>query len=104
MLKHTPGPWEMPGQDGGDYVVCTHRSRGKRRSVAHIYNEADARLIAAAPDMLIELIDCYTAMKANYMSVETTKQIIERATGQSIDEIMITPAPRAEGGRGVSDY
>ena len=47
MSKHTPGPWEMPGQDGGDYVVCTHGYIGKRRTVAYIYNEADARLIAA---------------------------------------------------------
>lgn len=49
---HTPGPWEAPGRDGDEWVICTHKSKGKRRTVAHAYSEHDARLIAAAPDML----------------------------------------------------
>jgi len=49
--EHTPGPWESPGTDGGARVVCA-TIRGKRRTVAHVYGDADARLIAAAPAML----------------------------------------------------
>ena len=49
---HTSGPWEAPGKDGDSFVICTHRSKGNRRTVAHAYTEDDARLIAAAPDLL----------------------------------------------------
>jgi hypothetical protein len=46
-----PGPWESPGTDGGEYVICA-KVKGKRRTVAHVYSEANARLIAAAPELL----------------------------------------------------
>ena len=48
MSQHTAGPWEMPGTDAGEFVVCTDKSRGKRRTIAHVYDDANARLIAAA--------------------------------------------------------
>jgi len=57
MSKHTPGPWTFVhegGIDGGYFidakedVVVLPRGR---------LNEADARLIAAAPDMLVALQD-----------------------------------------------
>ena len=42
----------MPGTDAGEFVVCTDKSRGKRRTIAHVYDDANARLIAAAPELL----------------------------------------------------
>jgi hypothetical protein len=55
MSEHTPGPWEL-WRDGsgamqisvGDFVICN------RNPVEHRARESDAnaRLIAAAPDML----------------------------------------------------
>ena len=60
--KHTPGPWETPGEDGGERVICYQDSTGKRRTLAHVYDgeefgsmEANARLIAAAPELLAAL-------------------------------------------------
>jgi hypothetical protein len=55
VAQFTPGPWEMPGLDGDEYVICTDKAKGKRRTVAHAYSDANARLIAAAPDMLSAL-------------------------------------------------
>ena len=52
--KHTPGPWavEHPYGEGGIYVSGTNTAL-----IAKIYHEqeANARLIAAAPDMLAAL-------------------------------------------------
>ncbi len=47
-MSHTPGPWEYLKADG---VVVTHR---EDRDVSHeiAWNDADFRLVAAAPDML----------------------------------------------------
>jgi hypothetical protein len=50
-----PSSWEMPGKDGDDWVVCTNGRKGKRRTIAHAYTEANAILIAAAPDLLAAL-------------------------------------------------
>lgn len=61
--KHTAGPWEMPGTDGGEFVICTHNSKGKRRTLAHAYSESDAHLIAAAPDLVAA---CEAAVSALY--------------------------------------
>jgi len=64
--KHTPGPWIIPGTDGGDYVICRRERNGKRRTLAHAYMEADARLIAAAPQMLEALRSALDAMGDYY--------------------------------------
>jgi len=48
---HTPGPWLCPGKDGDDFIVCCLDKTGKRRTIAHAYTEANARLIAASPTL-----------------------------------------------------
>jgi hypothetical protein len=55
MAKHTPGPWTDRDCDGevdgyvwaGDTIICGLGDKAKQR--------ADARLIAAAPDLLYAL-------------------------------------------------
>jgi hypothetical protein len=55
MAKHTPGPWTDRNGDGevdgyvwaGDTVICGLGDKARQR--------ADARLIAAAPDLLYAL-------------------------------------------------
>ena len=53
MSKSTPGPWEA-SSPGMDYIVTA--SDGRKfivgDAVYHPENEANARLIAAAPDLL----------------------------------------------------
>ena len=56
--KHTPGPWKVGKQPfGRDYMVTGPQSVGICDITHHVGQqcEADARLIAAAPDMLEEL-------------------------------------------------
>jgi hypothetical protein len=53
-MKHTPGPWETSTLDGGEWQVC---GPGGGDTIAALYNgneEANANLIAAAPDLLAE--------------------------------------------------
>lgn len=51
-LKITPGPWEVERKDGD----CVYGGRAGMELVCQTYNNendaADARLIAAAPDLL----------------------------------------------------
>ena len=59
MSKHTPGPW-FNGQDGfnlGSGVVYARHTNGNPKDVATIRGwggeqQANSRLIAAAPDLL----------------------------------------------------
>lgn len=63
MTKHTPGPWlavgtwvEHPGKVA-DICTCATRMFGQEK-LGRTYDEecANARLIAAAPDMLAEMV------------------------------------------------
>lgn len=77
--SHTPGPWTIDAYAEGkhDYLV-THSSGGLRSHIARLYDsalcnehgatEANARLIAAAPDLLAA---CRLAMAT--MEAELTK-------------------------------
>jgi hypothetical protein len=56
--SHTPGPWfanETPHSSNQDWVVLYIGANGHSKRVCAVYSdkdEADARLIAAAPDLL----------------------------------------------------
>lgn len=74
MNKHTPGPWHVvPYGDGNQKVVCSDEagnwriafmatSSGSREELAEI--KANARLIAAAPELLEALKDLVTSVEA----------------------------------------
>lgn len=52
MSDHTPGPWPL-----GRARTCDHYTIGDRAPyIAAVRKEADARLIAAAPDLVAALI------------------------------------------------
>jgi hypothetical protein len=61
MMKshHTPGPWNIGfgGMEGDDYAIIT--SKFQEWAIAHLeprgYRPGNARLIAAAPDLLAAL-------------------------------------------------
>ena len=57
MTTHTPGPWAI----AAGKTFCAIRTDGRviadMRHVGQHYNKADARLIAAAPDLLQALKD-----------------------------------------------
>jgi hypothetical protein len=70
--KHTPGPWAIERLTNGAYprTVITHQTNYRACIVADLHNaslngeaEANARLIAAAPELLaaLEKIDANAA-------------------------------------------
>lgn len=98
MSKHTPGPWVHLGC--GDIVQKAEDYSGDIKDIAAVYltlgdeDEANARLIVAAPELLemlctalpfIEDAELDPAYKAGHVA-EISKQIralIAKATGKS---------------------
>lgn len=57
MSKHTPGPWEHEVHELSEgFSAIVYGSNGQRIGTDHL-SEANARLIAAAPDLLAALRD-----------------------------------------------
>ena len=112
-LQHTPGPWESAGGDDSSYEINIGEStafiaRYDKNTGAMVFSrdemEANARLIAAAPEMLDTLLREYELFKNIYdmgllmlgtqmqekfeRSLEIKKSAIERATGLPIEEVL----------------
>ena len=93
-LKYTPGPWTTDGV----YIEDYDNNCPLRRRIAIIDDgagidspDANARLIAAAPEMLEMLILFYDFQKLYDFDDEIIimlKTIIEKATGLSIEEVL----------------
>lgn len=101
-LKHTPAPWtHSKGHIGGkiaDFVSCNRESYDG----IHIHNgekiygesseksEANARLIAAAPEMLECLIKLYGNLRSfgSNISKENSVEVIEKATGHKMEDLL----------------
>jgi hypothetical protein len=92
-MTHTKGPWTTPGEDGGERVIAFLDSQGKQRTLAHVYDgeehgsmESNARLIAAAPELLISLKEMVhfddLPESEQQPAVERARAAIARATGQ----------------------
>jgi len=87
QAQHTPGPWAQGGAmsgetriyaaDGGEVAVAT-RSDPKHRYAA----EANARLIAAAPDLLAACEAMLAEPSADW-PVDRIRELVARARGQS---------------------
>ncbi len=95
--KHTPGPWKvLPESEASNPFIVASSETGL--SVADCYcpiggnNQANARLIAAAPELLEALrrIDTGQEMTGNFAHADTVlryqeiaRAAIAKATGQS---------------------
>ena len=93
-MKHTPGPWKLPANflefggtqnDGGLAIVSEERRicvvdlvayapRGKAYKTACPERDANARLIAAAPDMVEALLDAIAVIEAHINMTGTYKR------------------------------
>jgi hypothetical protein len=71
MSKHTPGPWQIAsnGKAGSTYRIWRNdpdnteeTNRGYACIAPHVHGEANAHLVAAAPDLLQALIDVKLAL------------------------------------------
>lgn len=103
-MKHTKGPWiatddyDVRQQKTGN-IICIFED-----SASSCFDENNARLIAAAPDMLDALVEEYVVIdnifhsksflcgeplnKMILQTIEKKKKAIERATGMSIDDVL----------------
>ena len=96
-MTHTPGPWECPGTDGDEWAIC-HRDRTrKRRTIAHVYYEANARLIAAAPELLATLRTVQGVLKRIRLSSTAPHIVAEIGWGLRQIDAVITRAEGREG-------
>ena len=103
-LKHTQGPWVISDEVDFDSfisgstgkfenVICSSpRSykRGKNGCKNYAPWHDNKLLIAAAPEMLEALIELYKWLysKEYYQTAEILKELIEKATGMSIEEVL----------------
>ena len=102
-MKHTPGPWEyeVTNETPNRLDIIIQASIGGK-DIGWNYvipdgeGEANARLIAAAPEMLEMIVEIYRGFKA---AIDTTGytppkvnqiivDLIEKATGMTIDEVL----------------
>ena len=92
MSKFTPGPWHYEGLHvwaGDDPAngAITQGGCGCCNGMRDgVYEEADARLIAAAPDLLEALIDAVCALECcgkDYPAAEKARAAIAKARGES---------------------
>lgn len=86
MSKHTPGPW-IWDIHGEEVVVANERLEPVASLPEQWDNqEANARLIAAAPELLTELQECVEYIKAHggpRSLVGLAEKAIAKAKGQS---------------------
>src|SRR5262245_18393193 len=86
-MTHTPGPWRYSLGDGhyagqADWAISTDTDSPEISGVAHnIIDENDARLIAAAPDLLAALkasLDALHYIATLDSAPKATRQLAER--------------------------
>ncbi len=95
MSKHTPtpGPWHhdthtqnvvatVTPEDGGD-IICTEPSEGGDSPSRRRW-DANARLIAAAPDLLAALEECTELMETIHKSaISRARAAIAKSRGEA---------------------
>jgi hypothetical protein len=98
-LNHTLGPWEIwKNLHGNNTIISNEGYEEGYIVIATHVNAENARLIAAAPEMLERLIFEYDSMCQGCQFKKTCKvicehkkstgDIIEKATGLPIEEIL----------------
>ncbi len=96
MSKHTPGPWYVaPSLNeivNADHGFLRYDIRADCLLIGALYeNEADARLIATAPDLLeaLKVISVWAANGTGWKDLEDIRRLadesVNKATGGSDD-------------------
>ena len=101
MSTHTPGPWwteETGVRNSGGYIVHTtsvsrYADQNERYEFEVKQRESDKQLIAAAPDLLEELNNCFDLLNTCFpdapvdscigVAIVKARAAIEKATGVS---------------------
>lgn len=103
--KHTPGPWEVSKDATPDYAPqCTVYDESGERVATAFQCEANAALIAAAPDLVLAANNAATAIRMllEYTIVATrpAAEMLYQRTGENFDAILAeldAALARAEG-------
>ena len=89
MSKHTPGPWSIYVNAPSDHVIRKMSKDGYELcAIARVSSGyANARLIAAAPELLEALTDCVEHMHwtqpLGEAALKKAKAAIAKATGEN---------------------
>ena len=86
MGKHAPAPWEVREVDGLRAVCSAHDWVCTMDSEDEASDEANARLIAAAPEMLAALVLARKAMQINDWHDENNSPSHCRQAFKAVDE------------------
>ena len=76
--KHTPGPWKIGKPCGLGTEILDSDNSG----IAIVADEANARLIAEAPDLLEVLCKAETFLPEGWVITELVRAAIARVTGE----------------------
>lgn len=84
MSEHTPGPWGL----NNDYIGSMEGEIAQviSENVGILENEANARLIAAAPELLEAVKKAHTYMEnwgAPYSELKDLERVINKAEGDT---------------------
>ena len=89
MAEHTPGPWRVEADEEGVYVLM--EASGVHDEYLTIYaspnpdqREADALLIAAAPELLAACKEAYAFLDGNIGGVSVSAQEFQRRLDLSV--------------------
>lgn len=74
-VKHTPGPWEVVVVGNGEVLI--EREKGHALSLGFLVSKADARLIAAAPELLEALQEAVNELEFLYSVHETVDKKLQ---------------------------
>lgn len=83
--QHTQGPWLISEEQGDNYVISSASNELEICTVWEDPNKADARLIAAAPDLLeacIYLAEGIEACGLTGVYLDQARAAIAKATGE----------------------
>jgi uncharacterized FlaG/YvyC family protein len=89
-MKFTPGPIEISAYIPNGYVLYDQN----KKELAHVFSRADAELYAAAPEMwegiikFLKIADEYADEVLSEHINNGLVKIIEKATGQKIEEVL----------------
>jgi biotin carboxylase len=79
-MTHTPGPWEMTHSDPAEgFDVWWIAGNHEQVEIGSVAKEANARLIAAAPDLLKTLEMMVTAFNQDHIDPMVAFATIEKA-------------------------
>lgn len=90
-MPHTPGPWHTAARDSDYQSEVTQEVSGKTVALTYTSNDADAHLIAAAPNMLAAIRKI-----ASYGDVPPGAEL-DRVSAEQMIEIASAAAAEAEG-------